>query len=514
MPDAVFGPGERAPWGRLVYRACAVVGFLVVGGCAGFDHPGSGPFEEESARDVFFTSYENIAEYYIDDVELADVTLRGLQGLKTLDPGIVVTRRGDALSIGTASRAFATLPTPLNDDPASWAALTAHAVGAWADNTGLLATTDSESVYDAVFEGILQGMDGYSRYATREEAEQLRASREGFGGIGVTVEFEEEAAVVGSVLSGSPADRSGVRTGDVIVAVDGIGVTGLAPQRVIHLLRGTLGSTVQVTLRRAEREVDFVIRRDHIVPPTVAYHRMGSVALFRITGFNQETTATLDRLVAQARAEMGARLSGIVLDMRGNPGGLLDQSVSVANLFLEDGEITATRGRHPNSNQRFDASVRDIASHVPMVVLIDGGTASAAEVVAAALKDRGRALLLGSTSYGKGSVQTVVRLPNDGEMTLTWARLVSPSGRPWSEVGVTPNVCTSTYEGSSEAFLRDLQAGRIHLLGSEGRRSLCPALEGAHEERDLEIASHMLSEPALRAIAIRQMAALHPPATH
>lgn len=499
--------------GRLLHRVCAVVGLLAVGGCAAFDPPGSGPFQEQAARDVFFTSYENIAEYYIEDVKLSDVALRGLQGLKALDPGIVVTRQGDALSIGTSARAFATLPTPLDDDPASWAALTAHAVGAWANNSGFLATTDSESVYDAVFEGILKGMDGYSRYATREEAEQLRASREGFGGIGVTVEFEDSAAVVGSILEGSPADRSGVRTGDEIVAVDGVEVAGLAPKRVIHLLRGSLGSTVQVTLQRAGRHIDFVIRRDHIVPPTVSYHRMGTVALFRITGFNQETTATLDRLIAQARAELGSQLSGIVLDMRGNPGGLLDQSVSVANLFLENGEITATRGRHPNSNQRFDASIRDVASHVPMVVLIDGGTASAAEVVASALKDRGRALLLGSTSYGKGSVQTVIRLPNDGEMTLTWARLYSPSGRPWSHVGVTPNVCTSTYEGTSEAFLRDLQTGRIHPLTTEAP-SACPALEGEHEERDLEIASHMLSEPSLRAIAMRQMAALHTATTH
>jgi carboxyl-terminal processing protease len=173
---------------------------------------------------------------------------------------------------------------------------------------------------------------------------------------------------------------------------------------------------------------DFDVRRALVVLPTVAMSRVGDIAIFQVLSFNQSTTERLAEALAEARRQTGGRLAGIVLDLRGNPGGLLDQAVSLADLFIREGPIVSTVGRHPASHQYFAASGHSLAPEVPIAVLINGGSASSSEIVAAALQDAGRAVVIGSSSYGKGTVQTVLRLPNDGELTLTWARLVTPSG--------------------------------------------------------------------------------------
>lgn len=191
------------------------------------------------------------------------------------------------------------------------------------------------------------------------------------------------------------------------------------------------------------------MKRSRIVPTTVVYERRGDVALIHLTGLNTATTDTRAAL-DKAKADIGKDLAGLIIDMRSNRGGLLDQAQTVSEAFIADGTIFSTNGRHPDSKRTYRSLGRTSAGQLPIVVLMNGGSASAAEIVAAALQDRGRAVVIGTTSYGKGTVQTVVRLANEGELILTWSRLQAPSGYTWNELGVLPNICTSKVGGASK----------------------------------------------------------------
>jgi carboxyl-terminal processing protease len=238
------------------------------------------------------------------------------------------------------------------------------------------------------------------------------------------------------------------------------------------------------------------------------------VAYFKVTGFNRHTAPTLSRLVRDARTEIGPRMKGIVIDLRNNPGGLLTQGIAVADMFLNAGRILTTRGRHPDSLQRFDATGTDIAGGLPLVVLIDGKSASSSEIVAAALQDLGRAVLVGSSSYGKGTVQTVLPLPNDGELILTWAKLYAPSGYALHHLGVIPNVCTSKSADDPAKPINDIRHGDfdpVKVIQSRRQADgmsdsaqaaltqLCPQQteERADKDVELEVALKLLADPAL-----------------
>jgi carboxyl-terminal processing protease len=275
------------------------------------------------------------------------------------------------------------------------------------------------------------------------------------------------------------------------------------------------------------------VKRAHIVPRTVTYRREGHAAYLRVSGFNQRTAPSLREAVKRAKADMGADLAGYVLDLRDNPGGLLDQAVTVADVFLAKGRVVSTHGRHPDSHQYFDAEPGGPAEERPVIVLINADSASASEIVAAALKDSGRGLVVGSTSYGKGTVQTVLRLPNDGELTLTWARFLAPAGYALSKRGVIPNVCTTRADASDVGeLLHAVRRGRLAparqprpaVAGGEGTGTVardaaleaCPA-DGRRNARDVELARRVLSDQDLYAAAMAgepariAKAAAHPP---
>jgi carboxyl-terminal processing protease len=239
--------------------------------------------------------------------------------------------------------------------------------------------------------------------------------------------------------------------------------------------------------------------------------RNGDIAIFRIASFNQSTTARLAEQLAEARRQAGGHLAGIVLDLRGDPGGLLDQAVSLADLFVPKGAIASTAGRHPASQQYFAASGRAVAADVPIAVLVNGGSASASEIVAAALQDLGRAVVIGSSSYGKGTVQTVLHLPNDGELILTWARLMTPSGRLLQSHGVVPTVCTSDLADDDRSVDIGLQRaggsgsaarGRLDEQGWARLRQSCPARH-TKPGIDLKLAERLLADPRLYGQALQ-----------
>ena len=375
-----------------------------------------------------------------------------------------------------------------------------------------LKTSTIEQVYQAVFDGALSRLDSYSRYAGAEEAKSNRAKREGFGGVCLRFRVKDGVVRIAEVVTKTPAFRAGVRRHDRITHIDGIPTTGLTRKQVVDRIRGPLKSHVVLTVRRpgVAEPLRFDIEREHIVPPTVtAIHKTGIVRL-RISGFNQDTARSLQEKMRKLSDDLGPELTGIVLDLRGNPGGLLKQAVRVTDLFLAQGDIINTRGRHPDSLQHYEAGGRDIALGLPMVVLVDGKSASAAEIVAAALQDRGRAVIVGTTSFGKGTVQTVLRLPNEGEITITWSRLLAPSGYAWHKLGVRPSVCTSGTDDDDDGVPAILANGArdekthaawraVSLEDVEGRRDLratCPA-ERRRTPFDVEVARRLLEDRTL-----------------
>jgi carboxyl-terminal processing protease len=310
-------------------------------------------------------------------------------------------------------------------------------------------------------------------------------------------------------MQDGPGARAGFKPDDLITHVDGKAVTGIDPETIHQHLRGSIGSRIAVTVVRPGGIQMVTLTRALIVPETVGFERRGSVAHIRLYSFNQETTRTLRAAVKRAKNEIGPELAGIVLDLRDNPGGLLDQAIGVADLFMESGRIITTRGRHPHSHQNFDATKGDIAYGLPVVVLVNGNSASASEIVAAALQDSGRAVVAGTISYGKGMIQTVIRMPNQGELTLTSAQVLAPSGYSIHRVGVLPSVCTAG-DSAADRILAALKDGTISPLPIALRnsarpedmpvlvrlRSGCPARK-TDEPVDLDVAVKLIENTAL-----------------
>jgi len=371
----------------------------------------------------------------------------------------------------------------------------------------------------------VKGLDPYTRYNTPEMAREERAQREGFGGIGIVIDTSGGDVRIASVMEESPAARANLLVDDRIVSIEGENTKGMTDRDVVRRLRGQIGNAVNIELVRKgeDQPLRVALVRAHIVPQTVVYKRIGDVAHIRLTGFNPRTTEALVDTLRKAEREIGPRFAGVILDLRNNFGGYLDQSVYVADLFIAEGSIVSTRGRHRTLTHESWARRGDVGEKTPLVVLINGNSASASEIVAAALQDHNRAVVIGTTSFGKGSVQSILTLPNDGEIILTSARFHAPSGYALAELGVLPHVCTSGGRETVSALLEQVRSGRFAdrvAAGrwrstspddSEARKQLrgqaCPA-EPTERESDLELARSLLMDRALHAAALASTATL------
>lgn len=304
---------------------------------------------------------------------------------------------------------------------------------------------DESELIEAAIGGMLQSLDPHSSYLSPDDAAQMRVQTRGeFGGLGIEVTQEEGFIKVVSPIDGTPADAAGIEAGDFVTHVDGESVLGLSLDEAVELMRGPVGSEIIITVvREGEDEpFDVSIIRDTIKLTAVRARTQGETAVLRVTTFNDQTYANLQDGLKKQVEELGGieNLNGIVLDLRNNPGGLLTQAIKVSDAFLESGEIVSTRGRNPEDGERFNATAGDLAEGLPIVVLINGGSASASEIVAGALQDHRRAIVIGTKSFGKGSVQTVMPLRGDGAMRLTTARYYTPSGRSIQALGVSPDI--------------------------------------------------------------------------
>lgn len=298
---------------------------------------------------------------------------------------------------------------------------------------------------EAAIDGMLTSLDPHSSYLSPDDAAQMRVQTRGeFGGLGIEVTQEEGFVKVVSPIDGTPAEEAGIEAGDFVTHVDGESLLGLTLDDAVDLMRGPVGSEIVITVvREGEDEpFDVSIIRDTIKLTAVRARTEGETVVLRITTFNDQTTPNLEAGLAEQVEEAGGmdNVNGIVLDLRNNPGGLLTQAIQVSDSFLDKGEIVSTRGRNPEDGERFNAEPGDLAEGKPIVVLINGGSASASEIVAGALQDHRRAIVVGTKSFGKGSVQTVMPLRGDGAMRLTTARYYTPSGRSIQALGVSPDI--------------------------------------------------------------------------
>ena len=302
--------------------------------------------------------------------------------------------------------------------------------------------TDEELVESAIT-GMLQSLDPHSSYMNERTYKEMQVNTRGqFGGLGIQVTMENGVVKVISPIDDTPASRAGVKPGDLITHLDGEAVQGLTLSQAVEKMRGKVGSEIKLTIFRAGQDpFDVSLTRAVIKITSVRHHMEGDdVGYVRITSFSEQTKQGLDKAIEAIKKEAGDKLKGYVLDLRNNPGGLLDQAIAVSDTFLDKGEIVSTRSRDPEDTQRFNATTGDMIDGKPLVVLINGGSASASEIVAGALQDHRRAVLMGTRSFGKGSVQTIIPLQGHRAMRLTTARYYTPSGDSIQAKGIHPDI--------------------------------------------------------------------------
>jgi carboxyl-terminal processing protease len=300
-----------------------------------------------------------------------------------------------------------------------------------------------DSLVESAINGMLTSLDPHSNYLNTKNFNDMKVQTRGeFGGLGIEVSMENGLVKVVSPIDDTPAARAGLKPGDLITHLDGDPVQGMTLPEAVEKMRGPVSSEIKLTIRREGKDpFDVKLIRATVKIQSVRSHLEGdNIAYIRITTFNEQTDVGLNNAIKNLKQQAGGKLLGVILDLRNDPGGLLDQAVAVSDAFLEKGEIVSTRGRRSEDAQRYNARPGDIAAGLPIAVLINGGSASASEIVAGALQDHHRAILLGTRSFGKGSVQTIIPLPGHGAMRLTTARYYTPSGRSIQAKGIDPDI--------------------------------------------------------------------------
>ncbi|MGV6871239.1 S41 family peptidase [Pseudochelatococcus sp. B33] len=328
-------------------------------------------------------------------------------------------------------------------------------------------TLDERKLIEAAVSGMVSSLDPHSGYMDAKSHRDMQVQTRGsFSGLGLEVTMEDGLVKVVSPIDETPGARAGVLANDLIIAIDGEQVQGLTLEQAVEKMRGAVGSEVTLRIQRAGRTdpLELTLKRDVIRIRSVRFEVKDDVGYLRITQFNEQTFDNLNNAVEQIFKQVpGDKLKGFIVDVRNNPGGVLDQAVLVSDAFLERGEIVSTRGRNLDEAQRFNARAGDISKGKPIVVLINGGSASASEIVAGALQDHQRATLIGTRSFGKGSVQTIIPLGQNGALRLTTARYYTPSGRSIQAKGIDPDFVV-------EEVIPDELKGKDQIQGEAGLR--------------------------------------------
>jgi carboxyl-terminal processing protease len=363
--------------------------------------------------------------------------------------------------------------------------------------TDYVEPVDDQELIEAAIEGMLASLDPHSSYLPPESFEDMREQTKGeFGGLGIEVTMENGFVKVVAPIDETPAARAGLEAGDFITHINGESVLGLTLSEAVDKMRGPVGSEITISLTREGKEepFDVSITREMITIRAVRSRAEGDIGVLRLTTFNEQTYENLEEAVKELKEEIGEdKVKGYVLDLRNNPGGLLSQAIAVSDAFLDSGEIVSTRGRNLEEADRVNARPGDLTDGKPIVVLINEGSASASEIVAGALQDQRRAVILGAKSFGKGSVQTVMRLGENGAMKLTTARYFTPSGRSIQALGIEPDILVEeraieTAEEEEERLSRseaDLRGSLVNQLTEDEEKQL--ESERARHEKTAEL---------------------------
>jgi len=476
----------------------AFLAALFLSACAGNPRLADAQPPEET-RVVFAVGYDAISEKYIKPKTARALAIEGLEGLSDADPTLAVEEHGGLLWLVQNGRLLRVGVTPRPKNLDAWAELSADFLAISLANRSPEAKADAAAFTTAMFNRVLGSLDSHSRYANGQTTTRHREKRRGYSGVGLHIQQLEKSFIVTKVMPKSPAEKAGIQVSDKILKIGGTPAAMIKLEDFPNRLRGTVHSRLSLVLKRRNvaKPIKVILNRQQIFATTVHYERRKTIAYFRLSSFNRNTARSLARHLAWIETELDAPFQGIVLDLRDNPGGLMNQAITVADLFLRSGRIVSTRGRHPNSSQTYNAGASDIGTALPIVILLNGKSASSAEIVAAALHDQGRALVVGSRSYGKGSVQTILPLPNGAEITLTWSRLYTPNGKSLA-AGVEPDICTvglSKAGTNPQAILTSLANTR--------KAGLCPALK-AKNDLDFPLAEKLLKTPGLYASLFRK----------
>ena len=357
-----------------------------------------------------------------------------------------------------------------------------------------------DTLIEGAINGMLTSLDAHSNYLNAKNFTDMKVQTRGeFGGLGIEVSMENGLIKVVSPIDDTPAARAGLKPGDLITHLDNNPVQGMTLPEAVEKMRGPINSDVTLRIRRAGKDpFDVKLTRATIKIQSVRSHLEGSnIGYVRITSFNEQTDVGLENAMKSLKQQAGNKLAAIVLDLRNNPGGLLDQAVAVSDAFLDKGEIVSTRGRRPDDAQRYNAHPGDISGGLPMVVLINGGSASASEIVAGALQDHHRGILLGTRSFGKGSVQTIIPLPGHGAMRLTTARYYTPSGRSIQAKGIDPDIIVEAAKiehpaGDTSAVAKKSEEGKDDAESPSDQATVDPTVIGTADDYQLARAVDML----------------------
>jgi carboxyl-terminal processing protease len=473
-------------------------------------------FDAHLVSNIYATALAFMAPRTLEPVTVSQLTLWGLHGLTALDPELSADLRDGKLRLAAKDRVLALRPPPPENDVNGWASAAADLAATAVTGSAPVRRAGTQGVVQSFFDELFNHLDPYSRYVAPRDAGEDRERRSGQAGAGLGLVRHGSAIVVAEAISDGPGALAGIRPGDVIVSVDGHAARGKDAPTVASWITGPEETTVVVAWRgRDGRARSAEMQRAMVPPETVFSQRVGDMLVVQMTAFNRSTDDHLAHAIEQGL--QGAKPpEGIVLDLRGNRGGLLRQAVTAADALLRAGIVAITAGRDPEATRIWRSNSGELAEDLPVVVMVDGRTASAAEILAAALADRGRGVVIGSSTLGKGLVQTIAPLPDGGELFVTWSRVLAPRGWPIQGLGVLPQVCTSLGQDSLAWQLASLAAGRQPMAQAVTThrasrapltptqilaiRSACPAAEG--RDSDLDTARLLIHDPAAYAAAL------------
>ncbi|MFD2207785.1 S41 family peptidase [Kiloniella antarctica] len=506
---------------RVLFRKFGVLLLLLgLSACSGTYHDPnksydlSASYDQQVASRLFSQGFEHVTEFYIEEIDASRLALAAMDNLATIDPEIEIIDHGDSLTLNYAGEPVSRHGYPSTLSSYAWARLTASVITEARTLSSDFNHASGEQIYQAAFDGIAGELDRFSRYSRPDIARTDRDNRNGFFGLGIRYLKVPKGARVLSVMENTPAESAGLEKEDIITQVNNRDISQLTETVITGLMKGPENSRVGLTVQRNQKNpitLQFEITRKKITVQTVSSSIHDNIVYLHISSFNKYTTSNMRSKVRKAQKELGENLKGYIIDLRDNGGGLLGTAIKTADLFISSGTIITTRGRHPDSQNDSSADSQDIAKGLPIIVLINSNSASSSEILTAGLQDSGRAIVIGSNSFGKGTVQRLKDLPNGAEMRVTWARFHAPSGYAIHKRGIIPDICTTMGNAQTvEDIISLLKSGILPI--ADDVRSASPALDdeialdnikatcpqsNTTSELEKDIAEYLLASPAL-----------------